>query len=251
MDLVETDDHFVLKADLPGLSEEDVHIDVEDDVLTVSGERKAEHEDKREGYVRVERSYGAFRRSLTLPEGVDPEAVSASFDRGVLEIRIPKPEERKPRRVAIQVGSGPPPSRATRPPRPPRRPTAKPAGPRSARARGRSSAPRPPPRPRSGPRSRPRPAPPRACRRARSTNHSATPPSTTSTAPPSPARWMNFSALWPTKYASRPIDVAHAMPPRAFQNRKVGHDMRVAPAIHAAVMRRPVTQRPRKTALGP
>ena len=81
MDLVETDDHFVLKADLPGLTEDDVHIDVEDDVLTVSGERKAEHEDKREGYVRVERSYGAFRRSLTLPEGVDPEAVSASFDK--------------------------------------------------------------------------------------------------------------------------------------------------------------------------
>ena len=71
MDLVETDDHFVLKADLPGLTEDDVHIDVEDNVLTVSGERKAEHEDKREGYVRVERSYGAFRRSLTLPEGVD------------------------------------------------------------------------------------------------------------------------------------------------------------------------------------
>jgi HSP20 family protein len=107
MDLVETDDHFVLKADLPGLTEEDVHIDVEDDVLTISGERTSEHEDKREGYVRVERSYGSFRRSLTLPEGVEPEAVSASFDRGVLEVRIPKPEQRKPRRVAIQVGDRP------------------------------------------------------------------------------------------------------------------------------------------------
>jgi HSP20 family protein len=107
MDLVETDDQFVLKADLPGLTDEDVSIDVEGDVLTVSGERKAEHEDKREGYVRVERSFGAFRRSLTLPEGVDPEAVSASFDRGVLEVRIPKPEQRKPRRVAIQVGAQP------------------------------------------------------------------------------------------------------------------------------------------------
>lgn len=107
MDLVETDDHFVLRADLPGLTEEDVHIDVEDNVLTVSGERKAEHEDKREGYVRVERSYGSFRRSLTLPEGVEPEAVNASFDRGVLEVRIPKPEQRQPRRVAIQVGTRP------------------------------------------------------------------------------------------------------------------------------------------------
>jgi HSP20 family protein len=107
MDLVETDEHFVLKADLPGLAEEDVNLEVEDNVLTVSGERKAEHEDKREGYVRVERAYGSFRRSLTLPEGIDPEGVSASFDKGVLEVRIPKPEARKPRRVAIQVGDRP------------------------------------------------------------------------------------------------------------------------------------------------
>src|SRR6266513_1141119 len=106
MDLVETDEHFVLKADLPGLAEDDVNIEVEDNVLTLSGERKAEHEDKREGYVRVERAYGSFRRSLTLPEGVDADAVSASFDNGVLEVRIPKPEERKPRKVAISVGDG-------------------------------------------------------------------------------------------------------------------------------------------------
>jgi HSP20 family protein len=107
MDLVETDDQFVLKADLPGLTDADVHIDVEGDVLTISGERKSEHEDKREGYVRVERSFGAFRRSLTLPEGVEPEAVTARFESGVLEVRIPKPEQRKPRRVAIQVGAQP------------------------------------------------------------------------------------------------------------------------------------------------
>jgi HSP20 family protein len=107
MDLVETDEHFVLKADLPGLTEEDVNIEVEDNVLVLSGERKAEHEDKREGFVRVERAFGGFRRSLTLPEGVDPESVTATFDKGVLEVRIPKPEERKPRRVAIQVGGRP------------------------------------------------------------------------------------------------------------------------------------------------
>jgi HSP20 family protein len=107
MDLVETDEHFVLKADLPGLDEGDVNIEVEDNVLTVSGERKAEHEDKREGYVRVERAYGSFRRSLTLPEGIDPEAVTASFEKGVLEVRVPKPEQRKPRKVAIQVGERP------------------------------------------------------------------------------------------------------------------------------------------------
>ena len=107
MDLVETDDHFVLKADLPGLDESDVNIEVEDNVLTVSGERKAEHEDNREGYVRVERAYGSFRRSLTLPDGVDAEAVSASFEKGVLQVSIPKPEQRKPRKVAIQVGERP------------------------------------------------------------------------------------------------------------------------------------------------
>ncbi len=104
MDLVETDEHFVLRADLPGLSEDDVSIELEDNVLTISGERKAEHEDRKEGYYRVERAYGNFARSLTLPEGVDADAVSASFDRGVLEVRIPKPEERKPRKVAISVG---------------------------------------------------------------------------------------------------------------------------------------------------
>ena len=106
MDLVEGADHFVLRADLPGLSEEDVAIEVEDGVLTVSGERKAEHEENDEGYHRVERAYGSFSRSLTLPEGVDPDAVEASFDRGVLEVRIPKPEQRKPRKVAISVGGG-------------------------------------------------------------------------------------------------------------------------------------------------
>jgi len=106
MDLVETDDHFVLRADLPGLGEEDVSLEVEDRVLTISGERKAEHETTKEGYHRVERAFGAFSRSLTLPQGVDPEAVAASFDRGVLEVRIPKPEEKKPRKISIGVGNG-------------------------------------------------------------------------------------------------------------------------------------------------
>jgi HSP20 family protein len=104
MDLVETADHFVLKADLPGLGPDDVNIEVEDNVLTVSGERKVEHETQREGFYRVERASGAFRRSLTLPEGVALDDIAASFDKGVLEIRIPKPEERKPRKVSIAVG---------------------------------------------------------------------------------------------------------------------------------------------------
>jgi len=107
MDLVEADEHFVLRADLPGMSEEDVNIEVEERVLTISGERKAEHTETKDGYQRFERAFGAFSRSLTLPEGIDAEAVSASFDRGVLEVRIPKPEQRKPRKISIGVGNTP------------------------------------------------------------------------------------------------------------------------------------------------
>ena len=105
MDLVETEDHFVLRADLPGMGEEDVNIELEDSTLTIAGERKSEHEANGEGYYRLERASGSFQRSLTLPKGVDPEAVTANFDRGVLEVRIPKPEERKPRRISI-AGNG-------------------------------------------------------------------------------------------------------------------------------------------------
>jgi len=105
MDLVETDDHFVLRADLPGMTEDDVKIEFDDGTLTVSGERKAEHESKNEGYYRVERAFGSFSRSLTLPQGIDAEAVTANFENGVLEVRIPKPEERKPRRIEIGGGA--------------------------------------------------------------------------------------------------------------------------------------------------
>ena len=108
VDLVEADDHFVLKADLPGLAEDDVSIEVQDGTLTISGERAAEHESQERGWYRIERSFGSFNRSLTLPDGVDAEAISARFDRGVLEVRIPKPEERKPRRVEISANGGTP-----------------------------------------------------------------------------------------------------------------------------------------------
>jgi HSP20 family protein len=105
IDLVESDDHFVLKADLPGLGEDDVSIEIRDNTLTISGERKSEYEQRERGWYRVERSTGAFSRSLSLPEGVDPDGVSAEFDKGVLEVRIPKPEQRKPRRGQIRAGA--------------------------------------------------------------------------------------------------------------------------------------------------
>lgn len=106
MDLVEEGDHYLLRADLPGLTQDDVSIELEDSVLTISGERRNEHSERREGVVRVERVYGSFSRQLTLPEGVDPAAIEARFDNGVLEVRVPKPEERKPHKVSIQVGGG-------------------------------------------------------------------------------------------------------------------------------------------------
>jgi HSP20 family protein len=101
MDLVEHDDHFLLRADLPGLSEADVNIELNDGALTISGERKAEHKQQERGFYRLERQFGSFSRTLTLPDGIDGEAIKASFVNGVLEVWIPKPEERKPRRIPI------------------------------------------------------------------------------------------------------------------------------------------------------
>ena len=104
MDLIEEDDRYVLRADLPGVREDEVHVELEDNVLTISGERKSEHEERKEGLYRLERASGSFSRSLTLPEGIDPDSIQARFDKGVLEVRVPKREQRKPRRVAISVG---------------------------------------------------------------------------------------------------------------------------------------------------
>jgi HSP20 family protein len=108
MDLVEKEDSFVLKADLPGLGRDDVEIEVKDGVLTIAGERKAEHEDSSEGYYRVERSFGTFSRTLALPKGINPDDVAASFDNGVLEVRIPKPVEQAAHK--IEIGASEPPA---------------------------------------------------------------------------------------------------------------------------------------------
>jgi HSP20 family protein len=107
MDLVEGDEEYVIKADLPGVRPADVSLDVADGVLTIAGQRSSEHSAKRGGYVRVERATGRFARSLTLPKGVDAEAIAASFADGVLTVRIPKPAAIKPRRIEISVGEEP------------------------------------------------------------------------------------------------------------------------------------------------
>jgi HSP20 family protein len=106
IDIVENDNEYVLRADLPGISEDDINIELHNDVLTVSGERKSEHEERKQGYYRVERRSGSFRRSVRLPEGVAPESVRATFERGVLEVTVPKPEQQGPHKVQITAGGG-------------------------------------------------------------------------------------------------------------------------------------------------
>jgi HSP20 family protein len=101
VDLLEREDSLVLRADLPGLNEDDVQIEVRDNVLTISGERRSEVEDSEQGYYRIERAFGSFSRSLALPDGIDSDKIEASFGNGVLEVKIPKPAERKPKRISI------------------------------------------------------------------------------------------------------------------------------------------------------
>ncbi len=101
MDLVEAADHYVLRADLPGLKQGDVALEVHDGTLTLSGERARDPREGHDGYFRLERPTGRFSRTLTLPKGVDVEAIAATFADGVLEIMIPKPAESKPRRIEI------------------------------------------------------------------------------------------------------------------------------------------------------
>ena len=104
MDVTESESEYVLKADLPGLNEGDVNVELDDNVLRISGERKSEHKESKDGYHRVERAFGRFSRSLRLPEGVTADGIQANFDNGVLELHIAKPEQRKPQTVAISVG---------------------------------------------------------------------------------------------------------------------------------------------------
>jgi HSP20 family protein len=83
------------------MKQEDVSIEFNDGTLTIAGERKAEYERKEKGFFRLERSFGKFSRSLTLPDGIDPDKIGAEFHDGVLDVTIPKPEARKPRRIEV------------------------------------------------------------------------------------------------------------------------------------------------------
>jgi HSP20 family protein len=99
------DEHTVnLKIEVPGVDEKDLDIRVENNTLTVHGERKFEKEEKEENFRRVERQYGSFTRSFTLPQTVDAENVSANYDKGVLKITLPKKAEAKPKQIKVSVG---------------------------------------------------------------------------------------------------------------------------------------------------
>lgn len=104
VDIYEHNGNLVLKAELPGIDPQDVDIRVENNVLTLRGERKLDNEVKQENYHRVERSYGSFSRSFTLPNVVDTDKIKAEFKDGVLQLVLPKKEEAKPKQISINVG---------------------------------------------------------------------------------------------------------------------------------------------------
>jgi len=105
VDVYEDEHNITLKVEVPGIEEKDIDVRIENNTLTVHGERKFEEEEKEENYRRVERQYGSFTRSFTLPQTVDQESVSASYDKGVLNIKLAKKAEAKPKQIKVNVGS--------------------------------------------------------------------------------------------------------------------------------------------------
>ena len=106
VDIYEDEHAITLKMEVPGIDEKDIDVRIENTTLTVHGERKIEKEEKEENYRRVERQYGEFTRSFTLPSSVDLGQVSANYDKGVLKINLAKKAEAKPKQIKVNVGSG-------------------------------------------------------------------------------------------------------------------------------------------------
>ncbi len=104
VDVLEDQDEIVVRAELPGLKQEDIHIELTADSLSLTGERRLPDEDKKENYVRMERPYGRFQRSFSIGVPVKLDEVRASYTDGVLEVRLPKSEEIKPKKVEVSVG---------------------------------------------------------------------------------------------------------------------------------------------------
>src|ERR1700674_580544 len=107
VDIYETTNELVVKADLPDVNEKDIDVRVENNLLTVRGERKFEKAVSDENYLRVERAYGSFSRSFSLPNTVNPDAIRAEYRNGVLTVNLPKREESKPRQVKVNVNGAP------------------------------------------------------------------------------------------------------------------------------------------------
>lgn len=103
VDIRETDDKYLIEAELPGIKKEDVHIEVKDGVLTIRGERKHEEEKKEGNYTRIERAYGQFQRTFTLPVNVEEEKIDAAFKDGILTVELPKGEKAKPKQIEIKT----------------------------------------------------------------------------------------------------------------------------------------------------
>jgi HSP20 family protein len=104
VDIYEDEHNITLKIEVPGIDENDIDVRIENNTLTVQGERKIEKEEKEENFRRVERHYGSFTRSFTLPPSVDPGQVSAQYDKGVLNIHLAKKAEAKPKQIKVNVG---------------------------------------------------------------------------------------------------------------------------------------------------
>jgi len=107
IDVIETDDSIKLKAELAGMDPKDINIEVQDNVLTVSGERRFQEEVKEDKYYRIERRYGSFSRSIALPQGVRTDSIQANYENGVLDVVVPKAEETKPKRIEVAVKAEP------------------------------------------------------------------------------------------------------------------------------------------------
>jgi HSP20 family protein len=105
VDIYEDEHNITLKLEVPGIDEKDIDVRIENTTLTVHGERKIEKEEREENFRRVERQYGEFTRSFTLPSSVDPDQVTAHYDKGVLKINLAKKAEAKPKQIKVNVGS--------------------------------------------------------------------------------------------------------------------------------------------------
>jgi len=105
VDVYEDEHNVVLKVEVPGIDEKDIDVRVENNVLTVHGERKVEKEEKEENFRRVERQYGSFTRTFTVPSTVDAESIQADYDKGILKIVLPKKAEAKPKSIKVNVGT--------------------------------------------------------------------------------------------------------------------------------------------------